>query len=184
MNTPGQASAIIQLLQSTLEDIHTLMPAAISSYSGHTDRLARVQPGLSFRDGKGATFQFPEIQGVPVLFPGTSRFQFLYDLKAGDMGLLFFSEAAIGNWLDGDGNVKVPEDGSRFSLQDGFFMPGLFPTNLVPDPVGSNTGVVLDYEGNQIQLKKDSIEINDSNGNTIVTDPTSIILNGNLRVLQ
>lgn len=140
--------------RSSLEGVHTAIPASIVSYSGHKKREAVVQPLVHFRGRDGFVVPYGPVSGVPVMFPGTSRSSMLYDLKNGDTGILLVTESGIGNWLAGDGKAVEPEDASRFSLQDAVFVPGLFPFANVPDHSAPDSGMWLNYQGTTMEFKE------------------------------
>ena len=158
-------------IRAYMESVHTCIPASIVSYAGHSTRKATVQPCLDFRSGNYVIPQKP-IQGVPVMFLSTPRFSFVYDLKKGDTGLLLISEASMGAWLEGDGAPTTPEDGSRFSLHDAIFLPGLFPWKTAPD------------SPNKIEVTEDgTITMTNKGGCTIAMESSKVTVNGNLEVL-
>lgn len=158
-------------LGASLEAVHTCIPASIVTYEGHKTRRAVVQPCVDFRSGVYVVPYGP-VAGVPVCFPSTPRFSFLYDLKKGDTGILLVSEAAMGNWLDGDGTPKSPEDGSRFTLNDAIFIPGLFAWNAVPT------------SENKIEVTEAGVlTLANKGGCTIVMESSKVTVNGNLEVL-
>jgi hypothetical protein len=117
-------------LRARLEDLHISLPGTVTTYNKDT-RLATVKPSVRPRSLHGDVFDIPPIQGVPVIWPGSQEFTVQGTLKRGDRVLLVFSEASIGNWIRGQGDVDA-EDETRFSLQDAIAIPGLWPTSAVP----------------------------------------------------
>lgn len=147
------ASILSQWLTAQLESVHTCIPASIVTYDGHKTRKATVQPCINLQSSS-YLIPYGPVAGVPVLFPGTSRFSFVFDLEKGDTGLLLISEASMGNWLAGKGEIVDPEDASRFTLNDAIFVPGLFPFKTVPDHSAPDSGAFLAYNGTSIEFKK------------------------------
>jgi len=117
-------------LRARLEDLHISLPGTVTAYNKAT-RLATVKPSVRPRSLHGDVFDIPPIQGVPVIWPGSQEFTVQGTLKRGDRVLLVFSEASIGNWIRGQGDVDA-EDETRFSLQDAIAIPGLWPSAAVP----------------------------------------------------
>lgn len=117
-------------LRARLEDVHVALPGTVTTYSKDT-RLATVKPSIRPRSLHGDVFDIPPIQGVPVIWPGSSDFTVQGTLKRGDRVLLVFSEASIGSWLRGSQDADA-EDETRFSLQDAVAIPGLWPTGDIP----------------------------------------------------
>ena len=146
--------ALYRWFRGAMEGVHTAIPAAIVSYSGHSKRAAVVRPVVHFRGRDGFIVPYGEVTGVPVMFPGTSRASMVYDLVKGDTGLLLVTESGIGNWLAGVGDAVEPEDASRFTMQDAVFIPGLFPFGAVPNVGAPDSGMWLNYEGTTLEFKK------------------------------
>ena len=130
MDSNDSLDAMETWLRARLEDVHVALPGTVTTYSKDT-RLATVKPSVKLRSLHGDKFDIPPIQGVPVIWPGSSEFTVQGTLKRGDRVLLVFSEASIGNWIRGKGDVDA-EDETRFSLQDAIAIPGLWPTGVVP----------------------------------------------------
>lgn len=130
MDSTDYLDAMEMWLRARLEDVHVALPGTVTAYSKET-RLATVKPSVRLRSLHGDKLDIPPIQGVPVVWPGSQEFSILGTLKRGDRVLLVFSEASIGNWIRGKGDVDA-EDETRFSLQDAVAIPGLWPTGAVP----------------------------------------------------
>jgi len=142
-----------------LDDIHTLIPAKIESYEGHSTRIATVKPLIKLRNSQKQTIAIPPIQNVPVVFPGCGIFEILLPLKKGYGCKLAFSEVGIGNFLNG--NVEVDADDiSRFSLTDAICIPGLWSKSNIP---ASRKATIEVLEDGTIKQDGKAIELN---GNT------------------
>ena len=154
MTDVSLSDVLSRWFSNRMESVHTMLPAIVQSYEGHGTRCATVLPATHWRSTSGAIVPYSPVAGVPVMFPSTSRFSMVFDLKKGDTGLLLVSEAALGNWLAGDGAATEPEDASRFTLNDAIFIPGLFPFSATPSIAGPDSGAYLEYEGTSIEFKK------------------------------
>ena len=55
-------------IQEALKGVHTSMPGKIVSFDPSTG-LATVLPTMKFRKPDGTTMEYPQITGVPVMFP-------------------------------------------------------------------------------------------------------------------
>lgn len=130
MDSTDYLDAMEMWLRARLEDVHVALPGTVTTYD-KTTRLATVKPSVRLRSLHGDKLDIPPIQSVPVVWPGSQEFSILGTLKRGDRVLLVFSEASIGNWIRGKGDVDA-EDETRFSLQDAVAIPGLWPTGAVP----------------------------------------------------
>ncbi len=57
--------------------------------------VATVLPKAKFTKPDGSTMDFPEISGVPVMFPQSKNVTIAWPIKKGDGCLLVFSEQAL-----------------------------------------------------------------------------------------
>lgn len=131
MSTAPLLVALEAWLENRLLTLHTNLPGIVESYDGHDKRTATILPAINFKIPRGPTLKHGPIPNVPVIFPSSNGFQMLFDIKPGDGVLLVFSEASMGNWMDGAGQVD-PEDSTRFSMHDAIAIPGLWSTSKVP----------------------------------------------------
>ncbi len=112
-------------LNSKLEDMHTAIPGKIEKYD-EDSKTADVLPLLSKITVKNVEIGLPVIPGVPVIFPSGKSFELSWEVQKGDGVLLIFSEAALGAWVNSDGNKQVsPESKHRFSETDAMAIVGL-----------------------------------------------------------
>lgn len=154
-------------LQARLEALHTTLPGKIQTYNPQT-RTATVVPGVRLRSMHGDLIDIKPIAGVPVVWPGSSKFSLIpASLEAGDGVLLHFSEAALGTWLNGT-DVHDPEDETRFSLHDCIAVPGLWQVPKVPgaqDLGGADFGLagasgeVLGGKGGKLDLRNNETDL-------------------------
>ena len=75
--------------RSATEDIHTALPGEIKSYDPDKG-VATVLPKAKFTKPDGSTMDFPEISGVPVMFPQSKNVTIAWPIKKGD-GACWFS---------------------------------------------------------------------------------------------
>lgn len=154
-------------LQARLEALHTTLPGKIQTYNPQT-RTATVVPGVRLRSMHGDLIEIKPIAGVPVVWPGSSKFSLIpASLEAGDGVLLHFSESALGTWLNGT-DVHDPEDETRFSLHDCIAVPGLWQVPKVPgaqDLGGADFGLagasgeVLGGKGGKLDLHNQTSDL-------------------------
>jgi len=138
-------------LDARFRNIHTMIPGKIESYSGHTERKAKVKPLVRLRAVNGEELDIPPIDNVPVIFPSSGTFSLLYPLKKGDGCLILFSEVGIGAYLKG--KVEVTADSlSKFALTDAICIPGLWSFRNVPN---STSTIEITDSGN-IELNGNS----------------------------
>ncbi len=63
--------------------------------------VATVLPKAKFTKPDGGMMDFPEISGVPVMFPAEQNVTIAWPIKKGDGCLLVFSEQALDYWMYG-----------------------------------------------------------------------------------
>lgn len=160
-------SELVDVLQRWMhtqhEGMHTAIPAKIVSYSGHAQRLARVQPLVRMQLDTGDLVEIPEIDNVPVVFPCTARSAIFFDLEPGDNVLLIFAEVGIGAYIDGDSTTIVDaDDHSRFSLTDAIAIPGLHSASAKL-PAAADRGLVITHKQVTFHLQDDRVSVTASN---------------------
>lgn len=156
-------------LDSRLEDIHTILPGEIVSYQGHNERKATVKPLVKLRTHLNKISEIQPIDSVPVIFPSTKQFNFLFPLNKGDGVLLLFSEAGIGNYLAST-TVQDADDLRRFDLSDCIAIPGMW--SFKNTPTNTNTNIEIGDDGSillESTLGKIKIE---ASGNITMDDGT------------
>lgn len=149
-----------QIIESYMLKIHTCIPGKIESYDP-TLKKASVKPLVKFKVNN-ELLSYPVIDNVPVIFPTTQNFRFVYPLNNGDGCIIFFSEQSLENWLSSSGEEVEPGDNRRYSVSDAFCVPGLFPFGNV-GKTGDTKDVILEIDNSNIIINGDTIELN---GNT------------------
>lgn len=59
---------VTETVKDTLKGVHTALPGSIVSFDPGTG-LATVLPTMKFKKPDGTTVDFPQVTGVPVVFP-------------------------------------------------------------------------------------------------------------------
>ena len=83
--------------------------------------VATVLPKAKFTKPDGSTMDFPEISGVPVMFPQSKNVTIAWPIKKGDGCLLVFSEQALDYWMYG----KETDTKLKFDLTNAIAIPNL-----------------------------------------------------------
>ncbi len=162
--------AISDLVDKKLNNLHTAIPGKIVSFDTSTG-LATVLPVMKFKKPDGSTIDFPQITGVPVIFPQAAGQQITiaYPIKANDGCLIIIAEQSIDYWLYG----QETDTDLKFDLTNAFCIPGLFSTaNKVVAEACNNNSVIVDTKGTRVTIKKGEVHIN----------AASVIIDGNLKV--
>jgi len=163
-----------QFLFSRLLNVHTCLPGEIQEYYGHKERKAKVKPLVKMKTIKNENVEIQPIDGVPVIFPGSTKtHNTLYPLKKGDGVLLLFAENPIGNYLSGNSEVDS-DDLTRFALTDCIAVPGLWSFSNIPQPVPENDNdYFFTFQNAAITIKDNTNDIEIKNNNTTITMSTA-----------
>lgn len=159
-----------KMVDAKINEIHTTMPGKIVSFDTATG-LATVLPTMRFKLKDGTTVPYPQITGVPVLFPQGCGQQatIAYPVKPGDGCLIFIAEHSIEYWLYG----QETDTDLSFDLTDAFCIPGLFQAaNSVAERACRENAVIVAVKGTEVVVKKNEVAINAPN----------ILLNGDVQV--
>ncbi len=184
MNGNGLIEVLDSFFASKMEAVHTCLPGKIVSYEGHATRRAVVQPMVRLELGTGPVLEIPPIAGVPVIFQSSADASILFPVKEGDGVLILFTEAGIGRYLNGKGEMQDPDDQTRHSLTDAVAIPGLWPWKAVPKTTAPADALWVGYKKSSLTLKGDSFEVVDGKGNSIKSSGKMLTLNGQLEVDQ
>lgn len=140
----------------------------------------------------------PNLLDVPVLMPGNQHATInLPKLGDGSLGLIVVANLDITDWILGSGQAVLPTEDRRWDINDGFFIPGVFPVaapylgtvdddvldiNLTPGikaKIGNSTAELLDLMD---QFMAESIavmsELIDLAGSSVLGGSNSVDLAG------
>lgn len=157
-------------IKKEIRGMHTAMPGTIVSFDPGK-MLATVLPGMKFKKPDGKTIDYPQITGVPVVFPQGAGQQctVAFPVKAGDGCLIVIAEQSLDYWMYGQ---ETATD-LAFDMTNAMCIPGLFATpNAAVQAACSANAVVIDTKGTRITVKGGSVEI----------DAAEVKINGNLTV--
>ena len=157
-------------IKKEMQSMHTAMPGKIVSFDPGK-MIASVLPGMKFKKPDGTTIDYPQITGVPVVFPQGAGQQttVAFPVKAGDGCLIVIAEQSLDYWMYG----QETDTDLAFDMTNAMCIPGLFasPNEAVQAACASNA-VVIDAKGTRITVKAGSVEI----------DAAEVKINGNLTV--
>ena len=131
----GKEDDIVEVFNNWFDfrllNMHTMLPGKIEKYYGHDERKARVKILVKIRTTDGTLLTIPPIDNVPVIFPGSRKFNLLFPLQRNDGVEIRFSEQGIGAFLKG--TVEVDADSfAKFAMSDAVCTPGLWSFKNVP----------------------------------------------------
>lgn len=161
---------IKKMIDRQIRGIHTAMPGKIVSID-HETGLATVVPTMKFRRPDGATVDYPQLFGVPVVFPQGwgGKATIAFPVREGDGCLIIVAEQAIDYWMYG----QMTDTNLAFDLTNAICIPGLFNVaNPVLAESCKNNAVIVDVMGTRMTLRD----------REIVLDAPDVRVNGNLSV--
>ncbi len=167
-------------------NIHTCIPANVLEVD-YAKGYVKVQPLITtVKDNSYETeIPYPEMQEVPIFFnsAGRGKARMSFPIKAGDTGLLLFSERSVENFLNSDGaslqksnNFAGVGVGGRLNAVG--FLPEIFTAQSARK--FSSTDIVVDNEKSTVSLAPDGT-ITSTNGtvtNVLNPDGSSTVSNG------
>lgn len=165
-----------EVRDSWLAAVHTALPGRVVRYD--TDKqTADVQPqvkDIAFdEEGAAVTRSFPLLVNVPICFARGGGAFVGMPIKAGDTGLLVFSQLPIDRWR-ANGKESDPADNRRHSLTSAVFFPGLSPKANVIAELSSNADFVAGFEGGN------TIRVTESGDIKIGTNAAQLVALANL----
>lgn len=158
-----------QTVESMLAQVHTCAPGKIVSFDPVSCQ-ATVLPAMKIKRPNGELLEYPQITGVPVLFPQSSAqgTTIAYPVKAGDGCLVLFSEQALDQFLyQRDTGTDL-----RFDLSNAVEIVGIFAKgNSAMKKACANGSIVIQNRSVSVEISPGGVNIV---GNvTIVGDLTT-----------
>jgi hypothetical protein len=133
--TPTWATTLRNLIASSQAGVFTALPGVVEEFFEDT-KSARVRPSVMrisrSADGERETSEFPPINRVPVIFPGSGGVRVKFPVSRGDHVLLLFSHSALDNWLE-TGRVLDQGDDRHHDINDCVAIPGIQPFSSAGD---------------------------------------------------
>ena len=146
---------VTNTVQKILQGVHTTFPGVLTAFDPATG-LANVQPKMKFRKPDGTTIDYPQITGVPVVFPQSmgQKSTIAYPIKAGDGCLVFVAEQSIDFWMYG----QETETDLAFDPSNSICIVGMFVSaNSVMQDACSQNAVIVDVGGTRFAVKNDGL---------------------------
>lgn len=178
-------SEMKRMVRDEVNGAHTALPAEIVSYDAEKG-LAVVLPKAKFKKPNGETIGFPEVDGVPVLFPQNKDFSIAFPVKPGDNCLLIFSDQSLDFWLYG----KETDTELKHDLSNALAIPNI-NTKGNPDMVTAcdEDAVVIRAGESKAKIKTDEILLDGSvkiearvGGTVMVIKADGVFITGNFTV--
>jgi len=138
---PGLMDILHQFWDWKTNQMWTAFPGKCIKYDS-TIRQASIEVLVKYLFGEdNIPKSIPNLLDVPVVMPGNQFGSInLPKLGSGCYGLVVVASNDISDWLIGSGNAVLPVESRQFDINDGFFIPGVFPlgapyTGLIDDDV-------------------------------------------------
>ena len=161
---------ITNTIQRNLKAVHTAMPGKIVAFDA-AKGVATVQPVMKYKKPNGETIDFPQITGVPVVFPqgASQNVTVAFPVKAGDGCLLVIAEQSIDYWQYG----QETDTDLSFDITNAICIPGLFSkANGAVKEACDKNAVVLDANGTKVTVK----------AGEVIIDAAKVTVNGDVTV--
>ena len=145
------------LITNNINTIHTVFPGEIVSFDTSTG-LAVILPTMKYKKPNGETIDYPQVTGVPVVFPQSYNQQatIAYPIKAGDGCLVLAAEESIDYWMYGqETNTDL-----HYDMTNSIAIVGLFNTvNAVLTEACNENAVIVDVNGTRIKVTDGRVQI-------------------------
>ena len=168
---------ILKSTRSQIEGIHTALPGEIKSYD--TDKgLAVVQPKIKYTKPDGSTLDYPEISGVPVVFPQSKSVTIAWPVKQGDGCLLVVSERSLDYWMYG----SETDTQLLYDLSNAIAIMGISPKgNSTMKTACDDNGVAIAAGSTKVKITPDTTKV-EMGGTTLTVTSSGVTIAGNLTV--
>jgi hypothetical protein len=143
-----------------LSDVHTALPGRIVSVDTASGTCT-VLPVMRAKKGNGGYINYPQISGVPIVFPqgGGQGMSVTYPVTAGDGCLLVISEQSLDYWMYG----RTTDTDLKFDISNAVCIPGLF--QQLPESFAnacSDEAVIVDADGVRLSVSPKGVNIKGS----------------------
>ena len=152
--SPEQAGIFRSLIKNALVELNVAIPCEVTGVNNHLVNVqlsinrTRVQP-----NGERVPEQTTVLEQVRIVYPTTADGFVRVPVKAGDKGLIVFSDYDVDNWHEGNPD---PNTARVHDINDGYYFPAFAPADENYDHDCTEIG----YQGNNIRLCAGGIEIN------------------------
>ena len=179
MTDATQTELLEQAKERAVMDVRVSMPARIVSFDAAT-KTAQVEIMLKMVDEDDAPVDYPPLTDCPCVFTRGGGFHVVHPYKAGDNGVVLFSDRCLDGWFE-SGQAAVPMDYRIHSMSDAYFIGGADNMTdvspIIPDAMfigkdDNSAGLQINGDGSVI-LKGASFTIEPvTNSNGIVNTGT------------
>ena len=128
LDSPGWVDILNQFWEIKTKQMWTTFPAKCIKYD-KSKRRGDLEVLVKYLFGEETTpRKIPNLIEVPVILPGNTKATInLPSLGSGSYGVVIVCNIDISNWIMGSGQAVLPTEDRRWNINDGFFIPGVFP---------------------------------------------------------
>ena len=176
-----QTELLEQAKNNAMMDVRVSMPARIVSFDPAT-KTASVEIGLKMVNADDTQSDYPPLVDCPCLFTRGGGFHLVHPYKAGDKGIVLFSDRCFDGWFQA-GQVAPPMDFRVHSMSDAYFIGGADCLDNVSPIVGNAMFIGKDDNSAGVTIKASGdIDLNGVNisPSGIITLPDGTILNSHV----
>lgn len=181
MTDATQTELLEQAKERAVMDVRVSMPARIVSFDAAT-KTAQVEIMLKMVDEDDAPVDYPPLTDCPCLFTRGGGFHVVHPYKAGDNGVVLFSDRCLDGWFE-SGQAAVPMDYRIHSMSDAYFIGGsdnmtnvspIIPNAMFIGKDDNSAGVTIKGSGD---IDLNGVNISPSG---IITLPDGTVLNSHV----
>ena len=176
-----QTELLEQAKNNAMMDVRVSMPARIVSFDPAT-KTASVEIGLKMVNADDTQSEYPPLVDCPCLFTRGGGFHLVHPYKAGDKGIVLFSDRCFDGWFQA-GQVAPPMDFRVHSMSDAYFIGGADCLDDVSPVIGNAMFIGKDDNSAGVTIKASGdIDLNGVNisPSGIITLPDGTILNSHV----
>ena len=176
-----QTELLEQAKNNAMMDVRVSMPARIVSFDPAT-KTASVEVGLKMVNADDTQSDYPPLVDCPCLFTRGGGFHLVHPYKAGDKGIVLFSDRCFDGWFQA-GQVAPPMDFRVHSMSDAYFIGGADCLDNVSPIVSDAIFIGKDDNSAGVTIKASGdIDLNGVNisPSGIITLPDGTILNSHV----
>ena len=176
-----QTELLEQAKNNAMMDVRVSMPARIVSFDPAT-KTASVEIGLKMVNADDTQSEYPPLVDCPCLFTRGGGFHLVHPYKAGDKGIVLFSDRCFDGWFQA-GQVAPPMDFRVHSMSDAYFIGGADCLDNVSPIVSGAIFIGKDDNSAGVTIKASGdIDLNGVNisPSGIITLPDGTILNSHV----
>jgi hypothetical protein len=157
------AEALEEMVWAQLRKVNTILPGRVEKWDwdrARADVLPLLRERINGRDVARAV-----VPDVRVGFPMGGTASLSFPVVRGDVGILFFCQRSLDEWLQKGGSV-LPADRRVFDQSDAFFLPWFRPFST-ETPAQDATSLVLRNGAAKLRMDGDRVAVGNASGEVL-----------------